>query len=148
MLPNVTISEQLALLATVDPVSQGVGPVSSGWVSAALFERFQAEVMTGLLGLAATVDAKLQQATDGAGTGVKDIAGKAIIQIVKATGDNKQAIINLRVNELDVANGFGYFRVTLTVGAAASLVAASIKGGMAKNMPASALNQAAVVQVI
>lgn len=148
MFANAKISEQLALLATVDPVSQGVGPVSSGWVSAALHEKFQAEVMTGLLGLAATVDAKLQQATDGAGTGAKDVTNKAITQIVKATGDNKQAIINLRADELDVANGFNYFRVTLTVGTAASLVAASVKGGGAKNLPAAALNQAAVVQVI
>ena len=36
---------------------------------------------TGLLGTAATLDAKLRQATDATGTGAKDIAGKAIAQI-------------------------------------------------------------------
>jgi hypothetical protein len=39
----------------------------------------------GVLGASATVDAKLQQATDNSGTGVKDVTGKAITQLVKAT---------------------------------------------------------------
>lgn len=148
MLPNQKISEQLAVLATVDPVSQAAGSISTGWISASAFERFQAIVQTGLLGAAATVDAKLQQATDSIGTGVKDVTGKTITQIVKATGDNKQAVIGIRANELDMSNSFSYFRLTITVGVAASLVGAVVQGGMAKNTPASALNQAAVVQVI
>lgn len=148
MLPNAKISEQTALLATIDPVSQGAGAISTGWVSAANLERFIATLQTGVLGVAATVDAKLQQATDGAGAGVKDITGKAITQIVKATGDNKQAQIDLRAEELDVAGGFGYFRLTVTVGTAASLISAKITGGVAKNLPASSLNAASVVQTV
>lgn len=148
MLPNAKISEQEALLATIDPVSQGVGAVSTGWIKADSFERYLATIQTGVLGTAATVDGKLEQATSAAGAGVKDVTGKAITQIVKATGDNKQALIDLRPNELDLNNGFVYFRLTLTVGAAASLVAASVQGGAAKEMPASASNQAAVVQIV
>jgi len=144
---NSKISERLALLGSIDPVSQGVGTVSSGWISAANFERFQATVQTGVLGTAATVDAKIQQATSAGGAGAKDVAGKAITQIVKATGDNKQAIIGLRADELDVNAGFAYFNVSITVGGAASLVSASVLAGNG-NMPASTQNQAAVVQVI
>lgn len=147
MLPNAKISEQLALLGTIDPVSQGVGSVASGWLSAAEYERFQATIQTGVLGTAATVDAKLQQATSAAGAGAKDITGKAITQIVKATGDNKQAIINLRAEELDVNNGFAYFNLTITVAAAASLVAAAVHAA-AGEMPASGANQAAVAQIV
>lgn len=148
MLPNVKISEQAAVLATFDPISQGAATVTTGWISAANHERFQALIQTGVMGASATLDAKLQQATDSSGTGVKDVTGKAITQIVKATGDNKQAIINLRANELDINGGFNYFRLSLTVGTAASLIAASVIGGGAKNMPASALNQVGVVQVV
>lgn len=148
MFPNAKISEQLAVLATIDPVSQAVGTIASGWISAANFERFQATIQTGLLGAAATVDAKIQQATTAAGAGAKDVVGKAITQIVKATGDNKQAIIGLRANELDMNNGFAFFNVSITVGGAASLIAARVDGGVAKNLPANTLNQAAVVQVI
>lgn len=148
MFPNAKISEQLAVLAAIDPVSQGVGTISTGWISAANFERFQATIQTGVLGAAATVNAKIQQATSAAGAGAKDVTGKAITQIVKATGDNKQAVINLRANELDINNGFAYFNVSITVGAAASLVAARVDGGVARNLPASALNQAAVVEIV
>lgn len=146
MYPNSRLAEQLSILGTIDPVSQAAGSVTTGWLSAAQHERFMALVQTGVLGAAATVDAKLQQATDSSGTGAKDVTGKAITQIVKATGDNKQALINLRAEELDMANGFTYFRLSITVGTAASLVGASVMGGVPKNMPASALNQAGVVQ--
>lgn len=145
---NARLAEILSVLGTIDPVSQGVGTITTGWLSAANHERFLALIQTGVLGASATVDAKLQQATDNAGTGTKDIVGKAIAQIVKASGDNKQAEINLRAEELDLANGFAYFRLSLTVGVAASLLAASVFGGVAKNGPASALNQAGVVQTI
>ncbi len=148
MFPNQKISEQLAVVATIDPVSQAAGTISTGWISAANFERYQATIQTGLMGAGATVDAKIQQATSAAGAGAKDVAGKAITQIVKATGDNKQAIIGLRASELDVNNGFAFFNVTVTVGVAASLIAARVDAGVSKNSPASTLNQAAVVQVI
>ncbi|HEY3432542.1 MAG TPA: hypothetical protein VGK09_08340 [Rhodocyclaceae bacterium] len=146
MLPNARIAEQLGILATIDPVSQAAGTITTGWISASRFERFMALIQTGVMGASATLDGKLQQAQDSSGTGAKDITNKALAQIVKATGDNKQAEINLRAEELDLANGFTYFRLSLTVGTAASLIAASVLGGVAKNAPASALNQAGVVQ--
>lgn len=148
MYANSRISEQLALLGTIDPVSQGAGTVTTGWISAADFERFVAVIQTGVLGASATVDAKLQQATNSSGGSAKDITSKAITQIVKASGDNKQAEINLRAEELDTANGFSYFRLSLTVGTAASLVAAQVRGAVPRHFPASALNAASVVQLV
>jgi hypothetical protein len=148
MHPNARIAELLSLLGTIDPVSQAAGTVTSSWISAANHERFMALIQTGVLGSSATLDGKLQQATDSSGTGAKDITGKALTQIVKASGDSKQALINLRADELDMANGFTYFRLSLTVATAASLISASIFGSVAKNLPASTLNQAGVVQNI
>jgi len=147
MFTNNKISEALAQLANIAPVSQGVGSVVSGWVSVKNFHQVAAIINTGVLGTAATVDAKLQQATDGSGTGAKDVTGKAITQIVKASGDNKQAIINLRPQELDTNGGFAFIQLSITVGAAASLVSAELVGA-ARYLPANALNQAAVVQII
>jgi len=148
MYANAKTSEKLALLDNIAPISQSAGTVTSGWVSAANFERFLAVIQTGVLGASATVDAKLQQATDSSGTGAKDITGKAITQIVKATGDGKQVEINLRAEELDTNNSFSYFRLSVTVGTAASLIAAVIYGDIAKNQAASALNNATVVQIV
>ena len=138
-------SEMLAILATIDPISQGAGTVTTGWVDAGQFFALEAIIQTGVLGASATLDGKLQQATDSGGTGVKDVTGKAITQIVKATGDNKQAIINMKGADLDVEGGFRYVRLSLTVGTAASLISAVLQGCMPRMAPVS--HQAGTVQV-
>lgn len=125
---NLKGSDEVTLLAEIDPVSQGVATVTTGWILASAFNRLMALISTGVMGAAATLDAKFQQATDGAGTGAKDVTGSAITQIVKATGDNKFSFINLDPQKLDVANGFDYVRLSLTVGTAASLIAAYLLG--------------------
>ena len=148
MFTNSKASEMLAILATIDPASQSAGSATTGWVSVANHHGLLAVVQTGVLGTLATVDAKLQQATDSTGAGAKDVAGRAITQIVKATGDNKQALINLKPEELDTINGFGFVRVALTVGVAASITGAQLLGVNPRFAPADAANQAAVVQVV
>jgi hypothetical protein len=148
MYPNSKASEMLAVLGTIDPATQAAGAVSTGWISVANHLGFLALVQTGVLGTSATVDAKLQQALDSSGTGAKDISGKAITQIVKATGDNKQVLVNVKPEELDTVNGFGFVRVTVTVGVAASITSAQLLGVNPRYAPADVGNQAAVVQVI
>ena len=148
MFPNAKGSELFSVLATIDPASQAVGTANTGWISAANHLGFLALVQTGTLGTGATVDAKLQQALDSAGTGAKEISGKAITQIVKATGDNKQVLVNVKPEELDTVNGFGFVRVIVTVGVAASITSAQLLGVNPRYAPADVGNQAAVVQVI
>jgi hypothetical protein len=148
MFPNAKGSELLSVLATIDPAAQAAGTLTTGWISVANHHGFLSLVQTGVLGTSATVDAKLQQALDSSGTSVKDITGKAITQIVKATGDNKQALINVKPEELDTVNGFGFIRLSVTVGVAASQTSAQVIGLNPRFAPADASNQAAVVQVI
>ena len=145
---NARISEQLALLAVLSPQSVSAGTVVTSYVPMSNAQRLLAVLQTGVLGASATVDAKLVQATDSSGTGSKDITGKAITQIVKASGDNKQVEIDLRSAELDSNNGFGYVALSITVGTAASLLSAALYGGPLRNGPASAANAASVVQVV
>ena len=148
MNPNIKLTEKLAILATLDPASVAAGTVLTAYVPAQNFHSFVALIQTGVLGASATIDAKLRQAIDAAGTGAKDIAGKAITQIVKATGDNKQAMIECRQTDLDGVNGFAFVGLSLTVGTAASLVGAALIGGNPYSAPCTGLNQAAVVQVV
>jgi hypothetical protein len=148
MFPNAKGSEELSILATIDPASQASGTVTSGWINVANFHALLAIVETGILGAAATLDGKLQQAQDNIGTGAKDVTGKAITQIVKATGDNKQALINIKPEDIDNANGFGFVRLSLTIGVAASIVAGKLLGVNPRYATADAFNQAAVVQII
>ena len=148
MFPNAKGSELFAVLATIDPASQAVGTVTTAWIPVTNFHALVADVHSGVLGASATLDAKLQQALDSAGTSAKDITGKALTQIVKATGDNKQALINVKPEELDTVNGFGFVRLSITVGTAASLAGAQILGVNPRYASADTLNQAAVAQIV
>ncbi|HWU68672.1 MAG TPA: hypothetical protein VN046_07340 [Stenotrophobium sp.] len=145
---NVKATEQAAILGAIDPSSQAAGAATSGWISVANFQKLLAIVHTGVLGAGATVDAKIQQATSAAGAGAKDVAGAAITQIVKATGDNKQAEINLDAQQLDVEGGFGYVQLSVTVGTAASETAALVLGFNSRFAPASDSNAASVAEIV
>lgn len=146
MNPNLSFADQNAVLAVIAPVSQGASTVNTGWLSFASFQAIVAVLKTGVLGASATVDMKFQQATDASGTGAKDITGRALTQIVKATGDNKVASIEVHPSDLDTVNNFTHVRVALTVGTAASLVDVTVLGIAPVYQPARAYNAAAVVQ--
>lgn len=148
MFPNAKGSELLAILASIDPSSQAAGAATTGWIPAGEHHALLAIVQTGVLGTGATVDAKLQQALDATGTGAKDITGKAITQIVKASGDNKQALINVKPEELDTVGGFGFVRLSITVAVAASQTAAQVLGINPRELPAQTANQSSVVQIV
>jgi hypothetical protein len=147
--PNILPSDRLAVVAAINPVSQGVGAVSTGWISMQNWRSVMAIVQAGVLGAAATLDAKLEQATSAAGAGAKDIAGKVITQLTQAGADsNKQAIINLRQVELDFSGGYSHVRLTLTVGTQASLVSALLLGLDARYNPASDSDAASVDEIV
>lgn len=140
-------SDQVAVAAVIDPDATGAGTVTSGWVSMADFEKLMAVVFAGTLGASATLDAKLEQATDSSGTGAKDITGKSITQLTKAgSDDDKQAVINVSAEELDVSNDFDHVRLSMTVGAAASDVGGVVLGlnprfGKASDSDASSVDE-------
>jgi len=89
MNPNIKFAERTAVAATIDPVSQGAGTVTTGWVPMGNFNSVCALLGVGVMSAGSTVDAKLQQATDSSGTGAKDITGKAITQLLAAGGNNR-----------------------------------------------------------
>lgn len=126
---NLLPSDRCAVLGVIDPDVTTASTVTTGWIAAKDFLTFMAIVMAGTLGSSATLDAKIEQASDGSGTGAKDVDGKAITQLTQAgTDSDKQAIINLRADDLDVANGFTHFRLSMTVGTATSDAGAIVLG--------------------
>lgn len=151
--PNLPPSYIGAIVGSIDPVSQGAATVTTGWVSAAAFLAFMAAIKIGAMGAGATVDAKLCQATDSAGTGAKDVTGKAITQLTTAASptvdnNNRQAVINCRADELDIANGFDYVQLSITVGVAATLIDGTLYGFYPEYGPASDNQAASVAQVV
>lgn len=145
--PNLLASQKAVLAGVVDPDALTAATHDSGWIDMALFEQIQAIIAVGTLGTNATVDAKLQQATDAAGAGAKDIAGKAITQLTQAGADSdKQAIINCRSEELDVNNSFTHVRLRITVAVATSDGGAVVLGHAARYQVADDL--ASVAEVV
>lgn len=137
-------SEQLALAGIINPADLATTAASTGWIDAALYHQLMGVVLTGAI--TGTLDAKFQQATSSAGAGAKDVAGKAITQLA-ATADNKQAVINLRHDDLDMDGGFRYVRLTVTpTGGTTNLGGACVLGLLARKNPVS--QPAAVVQAV
>lgn len=142
-------SEAIAIVAVIDPDANAAGALTSTWVPAKDFLAFMAICLAGTLGASATLDFKLQQATDASGTGAKDITGKAITQLTQAgTDSDKQAVINLLVEELDVDGGFTHVAMILTTGTATSDGGAVLLGTDARYAPASDTDISTVDEIV
>ena len=149
MSTNALPSERAGVVATIDPDALTATAHTSDWVSMAVFQSVMAIVSVGTLGTSATVDAKLEQATDSSGTGAKDITGKSITQLTDAgSDDDKQAIINCRGSELDVENGFDHVRLSITVAVATSDGAGLVLGFDPRHGPASDSDLASVDEIV
>jgi hypothetical protein len=148
MYQSLKFSDRAGILATLDPASVAASTVLTSWVPVAKWHSVAAILQTGVLGASATVDAKLRQAQDSSGTGAKDITGKAITQLVKASHDNKQAIIEAKADDLDQAGGFTHVALSVTVGTAASILGAVLFGHNARYLPGSDFDSANVVQIV
>lgn len=146
---NQKISEGLTLADFLASASVAASTVTTPtWVNLNVYRRMLFLIETGVLGASATVDAKVRQATDSSGTGAKDVPNRAITQIVKATGDNKRAMINLNVDDdLDTNNGFAFVQLSITIGTAASIVGADVFG-LPGYETADQFNSANVVQIV
>lgn len=147
--PNIPGSDEVAVVGCIDPDAYTAAGYSTGWVDMRVWQKIMGIVMAGTLGSSATLDGKLEQATDGSGTGAKDITGKAITQLTQAgTDSDKQAIINCRADELDIANGFTHARLTMTVGTATSDAGALLMGMIARYRNAAANDAATVDEIV
>lgn len=148
--PNILPSSQAAIVGVIDPDATAAGTVTTGWIDMAKFEAIQAIILAGTLGTNATLDAKLEQATDNSGTGAKDVTGKAITQLTQAGTDDsdKQVLINCRAAELDIANDFDHVRLSITVATATSDAGAIVLGHYPHFGPASDHDLTSVTQIV
>lgn len=149
MTPSTLPTQRVGVVGIIDPDAYTAATYTSGWIDAAAANSFMAIVMAGTLGASATLDAKLEQASDSGGTGAKDITGKAITQLTQAgTDSDKQAIISLTADELDLANGFTHFRLSMTVATATSDAGGIVLAMDHRYGPASDRDIAAVDEIV
>lgn len=135
---NIPPSDRTPIVGVIDPDNYTSGSTeTTGWIAAEEFENFKATVMAGDMAAGATIDAKIEEATDDGGTDSQDLSGKAITQMTQASDDdsNEQAIINLRQDELSA--GYTHFRLSVSVGSAAADMAAIVEGYDARYEPES-----------
>lgn len=128
MFHNLNLSSRIGVIGGISPRSAGVGAVTTGWLDMQSLFTVLALISIGAFGANATVDAQIEQATDVNGTGAKPIPGSQITQLVAAGGNDRYAQINLRQEDFDRNAGFRFFRLSMTVGGAATQLAASIIG--------------------
>jgi len=149
MLTHVHAADNAAVLATIDPDAYGASTVVSDYVDASEFHQILPCLMAGSLGSPAPPDATLVQATSAAGANVKDITGAAITQLTQAgTDSDKQALISLNVDALDVANGFQFVALSMTIGTASSDAGGLIIGLAPRVGPASDNDLASVDEIV
>jgi hypothetical protein len=117
-------SEGHEIIGRISPQSSSTAQ-NTGYLALGKHSRYVAIIQIGATAATATVDAKLQYALDGSGTGVTDITGKAITQILAAT-DDVDRMIELRTDELP--EGATHIRLVVTCATAASLISAVVLG--------------------
>jgi hypothetical protein len=127
-------TEQWATIAVIDPANNGTGETFSDEWDMSLWSRIQAVVQVGSMASTATLDFKLQDSSSSGGS-LSDITGKAITQLTEAgSDDDKQAIINLRFDELN--EDARYCMALMTIGTGAVNSSAIILG-LPRYYPAS-----------
>ncbi|OWU80439.1 hypothetical protein [Phaeobacter sp. 22II1-1F12B] len=142
-------SDRVAVVGVVDPDANAAGTLTTGWISMSDFQSIMAVVQAGTLGASATIDAKLEQASDSSGTGAKDIDGAAITQLTKAgSDDDKQAVIYCNAEDLDLQNDFSHVRLSMTIGTANCDSSAIVLGLDPRYAPASNGDLPSVAEIV
>lgn len=112
------LSEALAIVATIDPDAYGTGTQASDAIDMSVHEQVMFIVEAGALGSSATLDFYVMECATSGGTYTR-LTGKNITQLTQAgTDSDKQAIINVRAEEL--TSGYRYLKGSLRIGTAAS----------------------------
>ncbi len=142
-------TERVAIAAVLDPEARTAGDTTSAYVAASHFNTMLGVLMAGAIPAGANVVLKFVQAKDATGTDVKDITGKVTTALTGAGDSDKQAAINVRAEELDVNNGFGFVALVLTVaGTGSPLTSAQLLGMDPRFGPASDDNASSVKEII
>lgn len=140
-------AEVAALVSALDPASLTAGTYYSDWIMADDFEQYMAVVLVGAISSNGTCDIAISQATDGSGTGAKDVV--AASQLTAAgTDSNKQVVLQCRQDQLDLAGGFRYISVEVVTATAASIAGACILGFNPTYGPARDYDIASVDEIV
>jgi hypothetical protein len=143
------LSQHLAIAADgIHSASVSTSGATTGAVDLSKFRKVLFVIDTGTLGTSGTLDFQVTGSATSGGT-YTAIPNTAITQIVKASGDNKYAIVEVDSGKVGALNlGYLFIKGSLTPGTAAANSAVFVLGAYTRFEPASAQNPAAVVQTV
>lgn len=107
------ISEQMDVVAAIDPQDIGTADVTGSYVAVGDYRTIMATLQTESLTAGKIATVELLQATSAAGAGAKTL--KAAVQATAPVGNGAVKVqVEARVDELDSNNGFAYVAVKVT----------------------------------
>lgn len=143
---NTKFQEELAILATIDPDAYSTGEQLSDPIDMSRHESIAALLLLGEITATGTIDAKFVSSATSGGT-YTDITGKALTQLTAAgTDSDKQAILNLRHDE--VPSGHRYVKLSVTAGTAGADFGAVVVGRNSRYGPDTSSDLASVDEYI
>jgi hypothetical protein len=140
---NRNVTESLAHLGGLDPVSQAAATVLTSAIDMALHRRVVFELQIGAL--TGSVDFKIQASATSGGS-YADVTGFAITQVTVA---NKKVRVECKAETvIGATNGNRFIKGSLTVTTGPALISLDIYGTVDRYEPASDQNVAAVTQTL
>ena len=127
----IRLSEMLGVVATIDPDANTAAAYIGDEIDMSKWTRVLFIIQTGVLGTSATVDFIVNGgASSNAGSHATAVTGKLITQLVKASNDDDQVLLEVTAEEC-AAQGLNFIEGTMTVGTATSdcsMVAIGLRG--------------------
>jgi len=143
------MTESLAIAADgIHSASQSTSEKLTGAVDLSKFRQVYFVVDSGTLGASGTLDFQVKGSATSGGA-YAAIPNSAITQLVKATDDNKYAIVLVTAEKISALGlNYGFLKGSLTPGTAAANSAVIVLGELARFEPTSSQNDATVAQTV
>ena len=138
--------DDVVLVGGINPNSLGPGETLTPVIDMLRFEKVVFILGTGIMNGTSTIDFVVKGSATSGGT-YTAIPGTAITTIVKATGDNVQAVVEVRGETVQAA-GSQFLKGSLTINNTSSLAGVIVLGLLPGYGPAWRLNPASVVQIL
>lgn len=147
MIAEGLLSEEIALVATVDPQVATPEAYPTDAIDMRYWRRLLFTLLLESVAATATVDFKLQASADGS-TNWTDLADKEITQILTAGADG-QAHINLQAEEVKIDDEPArYVRGLVTVGTANASICVAVYGARGRYGTASHYDLSSVAEIV
>lgn len=149
MFANALASEQVAVVGIIDPDAYAANTYKTAAIDMSKWEEIMIIGMVGDLGSSATIDFDVYEYTDSSDGGSNELTTKDAAQLTQAgSDDNKQIVINIRREDLNIDGGLRYIKAWMIVGTATSDCGLVVIGLVPRNAPASDNDLSTVDEIV